>query len=494
MKLTGRITALPDDVLREEILDPQFTAEARTLLPGYVAIEKVLILEYLRMGLIDPASAAALGARLGEVDQDRIVADSAGNLSDIAFAIERYVQDGPVTPPGTWHVDRSRNDLQACAQLMYARSRVVDLVGALTMLARRAAGVAAGWTRTPMPGYTHLQAAQIVTPGFYLAAFVEETLGAARQLRATHDAVNQCPLGAGAMAGQELDWDLDRMSTLLAFDRPAPHALVAVASRGWALRIAGDLSAYGVVLGRFATDLMAWASGAYGFVDLPDELAGISSAMPQKRNFPVLERIRGRSAHLSALHLDLVLGQRGTPYANMVEVSKEAGTHLPTLLTTAASVLRLATTVVGNLRFLPDRMRMLCERDHLGGFRLANLLALRAGVPWRSAQVIAGGYIAEAVSAGRSPAERDVALLRRLAEGHDLVDPGDMLSEAFDVDSGLAAKVSPGSTHPVQVERLLAEQRSALDELLAWSHARQSNVRTAMSELDRLLRGACDAV
>src|SRR5262249_40879932 len=161
-------------------------------------------------------------------------------------------------------------------------------VAALLRLGR-AAGVLAGrHLDTPMPGYTHLQAAQVISPGFYLSALGAETLRILHRLTLTYAEVDRCPLGAGAMAGQELAWSRDRMAELLGFAGPTPHALVAVASRGWALSVAGDLSGYGVTLGRFATDLMAWGSSGYGFIDLPDELSGISSAMPQKKNFPFL--------------------------------------------------------------------------------------------------------------------------------------------------------------------------------------------------------------
>jgi len=485
--LTGRIDSPPADILREEVLDPQFAREAGTLLPWYVAVEKVLLLEYRRMGLLSPTQARTIGSRLDEISADRIAADGTGNLSDIAFAIERYVHDGPVPPPGAWHVDRSRNDLQSCAQLLYARGELASLVARAGTLARAAVDLAATGTRLPMPGYTHLQAAQTITPGFYLCALAEETLRAMRQLRATHDAISECPLGAGAMAGQELEWDLDRLAQLLTFDRPARHALVAVASRGWALRIGGDLSAYGVVLGRFVTDLMTWSSGAYGFLDLPDAMAGISSAMPQKRNFPVLERIRGRTAHLTSLSLDLTLTQRATPYANMVEVSKEAGTYLPGLFATATSVLRLATTVLAQLRFVPDRMRAACEQDYLGGFRLANLLTLREGIPWREAQVVAGRYIAVAVREGRPASRPDAELLRRSAPGFALTEPAKLLAEAFDVDAGLTAKASAGATGPEPVERLLDAQRAELDDHAGWCAARRDATAAAMAAIDREL-------
>lgn len=491
MRLTGRIDGVPSEVWHQEVLGPQFAYEAVHLLPWYLGIEKVLLAEYVRLGLCEPAHAAALAARLDALLPEDIAADPAENMSDIAFAVERHVATGPVPPFGAWHVDRSRNDLQATAQRMAGRELVLGAAEALTDFGRAAAELAARHVDEPMPGQTHLQAAQVVTPGFYFAAVVEETLRTLRRLRSAYAEVDRCPLGAGAMAGQELDWDRDRMAALLGFAGPEPHALVAVASRGWALAVGADISAFGVVLSRFATDLMAWGGAGLGYLDLPDELSGISSSMPQKKNFPILERIRGRTAHLMTLALDLSAAQRGTPYTNMVEVSKEAAVALPALFDALRSTLRLATLVLANLRLRTDRMRADCDQDYLGGFTLANLLTLRAGVPWRTAQVVAGRYVAAAVERGLPPGEPDGGLLAELATaaGSTVDDPAALLAEAFDTGRALTVKRSAGSTAPDQVRLLLDRYADELAGSAAWIADRQATIGAALVGLDAELRG-----
>ena len=488
--LSGRIDAAPSEVWHDEVLAPQFEYELRHLLPHYLAIEKVLLLEYLRMGLLDGAECAAIAARLRGIDQHTIAADPRANTSDIAFAIERHVTDGftgcTAELPAAWHVDRSRNDLQATAQLMFAREQVLAAVEALLGLDDAAARLAVHTAEQPMPGYTHLQAAQIITPGFWLAALSAEVQRTLRRLVLSYQELDAAPLGAGAMAGQELPWDRERMAALLGFAGPQAHALVAVASRGAALSVAADLSGLGVALSRFCTDLMTWGSSEYRFVDLPDALSGISSAMPQKKNFPILERIRGRTAHLSSLHLDMAIGQRSTPYTNMVEVSKEAGAHLYGLFEAARSVLRLFTTVLDGLRCVAGAMRAACEREYLGGFTLANLLTLRAGVPWRRAQVIAGRYVVAAIERDLPPAKPDGALLASIAAdaGHR-VDGGEaLLAEAFTVSGALHAKRSAGSTNPRAVADLLNAQHREHDELAVWVQVRRAVLGRAADDLD----------
>ncbi|MFF0477789.1 argininosuccinate lyase [Streptomyces sp. NPDC004284] len=485
--LTGRIASGPSRLLHEEVLEPQFAREARHLAPWYVAIEKVLALEYLRMGLLSEEQARTVG-RLLDTAEKGIVADPDANMSDIAFAIERHVEAGLDAPLPAWHVDRSRNDLQSCAQLAFSRDSLIGVAERLLDFCDAVLAPAADLRHAPMPGHTHFQAAQIMTPGFYLAAVAGEVLHTVRRLLATYDGIDNCPLGSGAMVGQDLPWDRDRMARLLGFRTAQPHALTGVAARNWTAEITAELSLFGTVASRFVTDLMTWGSSEYGFVDLPDELSGISSAMPQKKNFPVLERIRGRTAHLSGCHVDVLLGQRNTPYTNLVEVSKEAGAPLYAAFDHARSLLRLFTAVVQHLTFREDRMRAACEREYLGGFSLANRLTLDENVPWRQAQVLAGRYITAALEAGRAPRDIDADLLRAAADGlgHRLKDPERILAESFDVGRSLEKRTS-GSVHPEAVAALLADHATERARLAGECRTRRETTAGALARTNHEL-------
>jgi argininosuccinate lyase len=470
--LTGRISAEPSALLHTAVLEPQFVYERQHLLRWYVLIEKVLLLEYERLGVIDRAAMRSIAIALNEIGEDTIAASPQANMSDIAFAIERHVEARGLNPP-QWHVDRSRNDFQACAQLLFGRELLFSVATHIHRLATVVCRRASETAELLMPGYTHFQAAQVISPGFYLAAMCEQLVGALRRLLTVYDAINRCPLGAGAMAGQELPWNRERMAELLGFAMPAPHALVAVASREWVLQIGAELSMLGVALSRFATDLMLWGSSEYQFIDLPDSLAGISSAMPQKKNFPVLERIRGKTAHLGAFYVDLMMGQRNTPFSNLVEVSKEAGAQLFATCQTAETVLQLFTAVIEHLRFREARMAQACEREYLGGFALANYLTLCHAIPSRTAQVIAGQYIVAAIEQGLAPQEFDAAMLEAISgrRGYLLQVAPDQARACLLPETNMTAKTTTGSTHPAQTRELIARSQ---DELIQLGHTLES--------------------
>jgi argininosuccinate lyase len=489
--LTGRIAAGPDALLRAEVLEPQLRFEIDALLPWYVQLEKVLLLEYRRLGLLDGAQVGAIAELLDRVTPEAVAQEAEESMSDIAFTLERHVTRRLAEVPPAWHVDRSRNDLQATAQSMHGRARLLECAEALIAFGRTAHRLAGRGAELAMPGYTHMQPAQVISPGFYFSALCDQVLHTLERLESVYRTADASPMGAGAMAGQELPWDRARMAALLGFTEVRTHALRAVAQRDWALEACAEFSLLGVVLSRFVTDLMTWGSAGYGFIDLPDQWSGISSAMPQKKNYPVLERIRARTAHLGAAYTAISTGQRSTPYSNSVEISKEAGAGVPAAFDTLRSVLRLFGAVLENLRFREDRMLEACESEYLGGFTLANLLTLRAGVPWRTAQVVAGRYIVLAVERGLPPSKPDGSLLDALlaGEGHTTEHSADLLAEAMSVPGGLLAKRSDGSAGPDAVRSLLADQETAFDAAEKRWQARRAGVDAAAAEVDRLLAG-----
>ncbi|MBT2606026.1 argininosuccinate lyase [Bacillus sp. ISL-53] len=464
---TGRINDSPEKLLHEEVLEPQFLYEAEHLLPSYVKIEQVMLIEYVRMGYISQSDASQINELLQSITPESLIADPNLNMSDILFAIESYVETLISKPIPGWHMDRSRNDVQACAQLMFAREQWLLLMKNLEQLIESLIPLALKYSEAPMPGYTHYQSAQIITPGFYLSAIIDELLLIFRRWIQEYNYMNICPLPAGAMAGVELEWDSSVLAKLLGFKKPSSNALKSVASRQWSLRFSAELSNFGVLTSRFVSDLIYWGSSEVGFIDLPENLSGISSAMPQKKNFPVLERVRGKCAHLSGIHFDIVLGQRNTPYTNLIETSKEAGSFFFQLCKTGNTIMILLDTVVNNLIFLESKMLSKCKQDFFGGFTLANLLTKEENIPYRKAQVIAGRYIVTASEQGLKPEDMKPMLLQEKSseEGFNICNPEKILKQAFLVQNNLVEKQSLGSTHPDRVFQLLTNQSKELSEL-----------------------------
>ncbi|WP_240666669.1 argininosuccinate lyase [Longirhabdus pacifica] len=462
--LTGRIKASPSNIVVEHILKPQFDFELIHYLPYYIEIEKILTTQYEQMGLLTSEDKLQIHVLLDELNKEKLLACSEENMTDILFAIEHYVEKRLDHPVPAWHMDRSRNDVQATAQVMFMRDQLRHIVKACLHFAEVVLVLAQTYTEQPMPGYTHYQSAQVITVGFYFAALNEQWIKGTKRLQRLLDELNECPLGSGAMAGAELEWDRDEMATALGFKQPVRHALSGIASKEWMLLISGELTVISTTLSRFLTDVITWGSSEYQFIDLPDALSGISSAMPQKKNFPILERIRGKTAHMLAYFNDFNSAQRNTPYTNLVETAKEGGSHFYPMMKNMMDILTLSSLVMTHLSFHTERLNEHCRHGFFGGFSLANLLTATFHIPYRQAQVLSGKYIVQMIQQERDPLSVDVQTLTTLCseQGYDIQIEAKQLRQMFEVEYNVWNKRTAGSTHPDEVNKMLLLQKEEI--------------------------------
>ena len=105
----------------------------------------------------------------------------------------------------------------------------------LTRLQEGIIGLAAANTDTIMPGFTHLQVAQPVTFGHHLLAWNEMLERDWSRLRDCQTRLNQCPLGAAALAGTTFPIDRGMTAQALGFDGPTLNSLDSVSDRDFAI-------------------------------------------------------------------------------------------------------------------------------------------------------------------------------------------------------------------------------------------------------------------
>ena len=111
-----------------------------------------------------------------------------------------------------------------------------------------------------MPGYTHLQAAQPVTLGHHLLAYVEMFGRDRGRISDCRRRLNECPLGSAALAGTSFPIDREMTAAALGFDRPTANSMDAVSDRDFALEFLGLGAILAVHLSRLAEALVLWCS------------------------------------------------------------------------------------------------------------------------------------------------------------------------------------------------------------------------------------------
>src|SRR5438270_8732974 len=187
---------------------------------------------------------------------------------DIHLTIEARLAEliGPAA--GRLHTARSRNDQVATDFRLWVRGAIDRLETALRELQRALIDQAEAHADAVMPGFTHLQIAQPVTFGHHLLAYVE-MLGRDRgRFADCRHRLNECPLGAAALAGTAFPIDRAATAIALGFDRPAANSLDAVSDRDFAIEFLAAAALAGTHQSRFAEEIVLWSSDAFGFIRL----------------------------------------------------------------------------------------------------------------------------------------------------------------------------------------------------------------------------------
>ncbi|MDX7953891.1 argininosuccinate lyase [Lichenihabitans sp. Uapishka_5] len=416
-------------------------------------------------GIVSGPDAAAIGAGLTQV---------AGEIEANTFTFRRDLEDihmnvesrlaaliGPVA--GRLHTARSRNDQVALDFRLWVRDTVDGLDAGLRDLQGALAEKALAHTDAVMPGFTHLQSAQPVTLGHHLLAYVEMIGRDRGRLRDARARMNECPLGAAALAGTSFPIDRHQVAAALGFEGPTRNSLDTVADRDFVLEVLAAASICAIHLSRFAEEIVLWATPQFGFAALSDKFSTGSSIMPQKRNPDAAELVRGKAGRIVGALTGLLIVMKGLPLAYSKDMQEDKEGTFDAL---DALALCVAATA-GMVRDLkPDLARM--EQAAGSGFAtatdLADWLVRVLGLPFREAHHVTGRIVAAA-------AERSTTLEALPLDAMQAIEPGITAAvfSVLGVRNSVASRTSFGGTAPANVraqatswlERLAAEAPSA---------------------------------
>jgi argininosuccinate lyase len=392
---TGRIRRPLSPTARRIVFGTPITGPPELALVSQV--DRAHLVMLVEQDLVDRAAAAAL---LAEIEGLR--------ATDFAALQRREARRGQYLLYEDWlasrlgdrtagilRTGRSRNDLNATVLLLRLRPPVERL---LTETLRLQVALLAGARRhagTVMPGYTHYQPAVPTTYGHHLggvARAVDRDLAAISLAAAGLDT---SPLGAGVGHGTAQPIAPTRTAALLGFERPAPHALDAVASRDIVLRLLSAAAVLGVTASRLAADLLVWTTAEFAFLELPDELVGSSSAMPQKRNPFLLEHVKGRSARAAGAFVAAATAMHAAPFANSVAVGTEGCAGVVEALDAAADSVTLLRLVVAGAKPHPGAMLTRAIAGQTTATAMAERLVAEEGLSFREAHHAVGQLLAE---------------------------------------------------------------------------------------------------
>lgn len=451
----GRFDRSPAGIMEEINVSVDFD---KRLAAEDIAGSRAHIRMLAATGIISEADLTAILKGLDEIAREigegRFVFKRA--LEDIHLNIESRLAEIAGPAAGRLHTARSRNDQVATDFRLWVRSACETASEALIALQRALLSRAATHIETIMPGFTHMQPAQPVTFAHHCLAYVEMFGRDRARFRDAHERMNECPLGAAALAGTSFPIDREMTARELGFAAPMRNSLDAVASRDFALEYLAAATIASTHLSRLAEEIVLWVSPQFGFATLSDDFSTGSSIMPQKRNPDAAELVRAKSGRIlgNFVALSTVMKGLALAYSKDLQEDKEA-------LFSAADALELSLAAMAGMMkdvtIDADRMRLAAEAGFPTATDLADWLVRVAGKPFRGAHRTAGAIVRRAEELGLTLEKVPLGEMQK-------IEPA-ITNEVYgflSVENSVRSRASFGGTAPQRVNEQISFWREKL--------------------------------
>ena len=298
------------------------------------------------------------------------------------------------------HTGRSRNDQVALDMKLYVRDEIPVLNTGIMNLMDTLETIMKENVHTYMPGFTHLQKAQPTTLAHHFGAYYEMFRRDLSRLADLHERMNECPLGAGALAGTTYPLDREYTAELLDFNCATSNSMDSVSDRDYLIDLLSALSIIMMHLSRFSEEIILWNSNEYQFVELDDSYNTGSSIMPQKKNPDIAELVRGKTGRVYGHLMALLTTMKGLPLAYNKDMQEDKEGVFDAL-DTVIDCLTLFTGMVKTMKFRKDVMEKSAAKGFTNATDAADYL-VNHGVPFRDAHGIIGQLVLTCLDKGIS--------------------------------------------------------------------------------------------
>lgn len=288
------------------------------------------------------------------------------------------------------HTARSRNDQVAVDMKLYSIKAANLVIEKLEELAESIEYIG---QENPyiMPGYTHLQRAQVITFKYYMNAYYEMFMRDKKRLFNSVEIAMENPLGCCALAGTTYDINRHITTKLLGFKKPVNNFLDGVSDRDYLIEFSNDFSIIMMHLSRLSEEFILFSSKEFDFITISDNFSTGSSIMPQKKNADGCELIRGKCGRVYGNLIALLTTMKGLPLAYNKDMQEDKENFFEALDTTIAS-LSIMIGIVSTLTVNKDNMLKAVKKGFLNATEVADYL-VKNGLEFRNAHSIVGNIV-----------------------------------------------------------------------------------------------------
>jgi len=379
-------------------------------------------------------------------------------LEDIHLNIEARLKELIGDAAGRLHTARSRNDQVATDFKLYVRNTIDHLQEQINTLQYALAQKAEKFADYVMPGYTHLQSAQPVTFGHHCLAYVEMLARDHSRLKDARKRLNECPLGAAALAGTSFPIDRKQTAKALGFERPTANSLDSVADRDFILETLSAASISAIHLSRLAEELVIWSSAEFKFVTLSDSFSTGSSIMPQKRNPDAAELVRAKVGRIIGAFNGLSIVMKGLPLAYSKDMQEDKEMAFDAL-DNYSLALAAMSGMIKDLKPNKENLKAAAGGGFSTATDLADWLVRVLNLPFRDAHHVTGNIVALAETQNLTLDELSLTDMQTI-EPKITKDVFDVLS----VQNSVKSRTSYGGTAPTNVRKMAKKWIKSLEK------------------------------
>ncbi|MDD6023585.1 MAG: argininosuccinate lyase [Oscillospiraceae bacterium] len=353
-----------------------------------------------QQGIIEESEAEAiingLTAILQDIEDDKV--QFSMENEDIHMNIEATLTQRIGSAGKRLHTGRSRNDQVAVDFRLYVKQEIPKIVNMLLELEKVLIAKAEANTQTVMPGYTHLQRAQPTTFAHYMMAYANMIRRDITRFEDCLERMDECPLGAGALATSSYPIDRQLTASLLGFKKPTENSMDSVSDRDFALEFLSACSILMMHLSRFSEEIILWCSWEFKFVEMDDAYSTGSSIMPQKKNPDVAELVRGKTGRVYGSLITLLTVMKGLPLAYNKDMQEDKEPVFDAIDTVELCV-PVFSAMISTMTLLPKNMQRAASGGFINATDCADYLT-RKGMPFREAYMIVGRLVNTCIKSG----------------------------------------------------------------------------------------------
>ena len=313
-----------------------------------------------------------------------------GEFEDIHRFLEYQVTQKAGAVGKKMHTARSRNDQVALDMKLYVKLSGQEVIKSLEKLIS-AIEQKSNESSFPMPGYTHLQRAQIVTFKYHLMAYYEMLTRDMKRIENALSIMDTCPLGSCALAGTTYPIDREFTAAMLEFEAVQKNTMDSVSDRDYIIEMISAFSIIMMHLSRLSEEFIIFSTKEFDFIALSDAYSTGSSIMPQKKNPDSLELVRGKTGRLYGNLMGILTTMKALPLTYNKDMQEDKQYYFESL-DTVIDCITIIEGVVSTLTVKSENMEKATKGGFLNATELADYL-VKQGIAFRDAHSIVGQVV-----------------------------------------------------------------------------------------------------